>query len=235
MFRALLKRCTSTYITQAWFYGEGITLPTKLEYDLTLVTAANGLADRWDASRNIDDPGELDFTSSDIAKLDSKQRGDLLCNSLLFLVALIMEHIAVFLERLETYPALPLDHLRLLDTLYGFSKTTNSEIRMPFYLVMLKDPASPAAKLFAQPVLDWIIGKDTGIIQGRMKFCRPLFRAANKVDREMTLAAYYSARTLFHPIARKLIEQVCRSNPSIVNDVVIDDRQDLGLSTELRQ
>ncbi|KAF8557162.1 hypothetical protein OG21DRAFT_1505592 [Imleria badia] len=172
----------------AWFYGEGVTLPTKLEYDLTLVTVANDLADRWNASRDIDDPAQLDFQPSDLDKLDSKQR-------------------TVFLERLETYPALPTNHLYHLDGLYRFSQITNSEIRMPFYLVVLKDPASPAAKLFVQSVLDWVIGKGTGIIQGRMKFCRPLFRAANKVDREKTLAAYESARTLFHPIARKLIEQ----------------------------
>lgn len=229
MFRVSFKRCTSKYIAQAWFYGEGVTLPTKLEYDLTLVTAANDLADRWDASRNIDDPAELDFRSSDIDELNGKQRGDLFYDSLLFLVALIMEHTAVFLERLETYPALPLNHLLLLDGLYRFSQITNSEIRMPFYLVVLKDPASPAAKLFVRPVLDWVIGKDTGIIQGRMKFCRPLFRAANKVDREMTLAAYYSARTLFHPIARKLIEQVRRSYMSILlGDVVANDNWVFG-------
>jgi len=34
-----------------------------------------------------------------------------------------------------------------------------------------------------------------------------LFRAADKVDREKTIAAYCSARTLFHRIARKHIEE----------------------------
>ncbi|KAN0082888.1 hypothetical protein V8E55_008683 [Tylopilus felleus] len=172
----------------AWFYGEGVTLPVKLEYDLTLVTAANDLADRWNASRDIGDPSELDFKASDLDRLDSKQR-------------------VVFLERLETYPALPMNHLLHLDALYRFSQITNSEIRMPFYLVVLKDSTSPAAKLFVQPVLDWVIGKESGVIQGRMKFCRPLFRAADKVDHSKTVAAYESAQTLFHPIARKLIEQ----------------------------
>lgn len=122
------------------------------------------------------------------------------------------EHTAVFLERLETYPALPKAHVLHLNGLYGFAQVTNSEIRTPFYLVALKDPTSEVANLFVQSVLDWVIGKDTGIIQGRMKFCRPLFRAADKVDREKTLAAYNSAKTLFHPIARKLIEQVRRSS-----------------------
>ncbi|KAF8132825.1 peptidase family M1-domain-containing protein [Boletus edulis] len=172
----------------AWFYGEGVTLPVEMEYDLTLVTAAYDLADRWNATRDVDDPDQLDFKPSDIDPLDSNQR-------------------VVFLKRLETYLALPTKHVLHLDGLYRFSQTTNSEIRMAFYLVALKEPTSAVAKLFVQSVLDWVIGKDTGVIQGRMKFCRPLFRVANKVDREKTVAAYESARTLFHPIARKLIEQ----------------------------
>ncbi|KAF8557163.1 hypothetical protein OG21DRAFT_1482437 [Imleria badia] len=45
-----------------------------LAYDLTLVTVANDLADRRNASRDIDDPAELNFQSSDLDKLDSKQR-----------------------------------------------------------------------------------------------------------------------------------------------------------------
>jgi leukotriene-A4 hydrolase len=142
---------------------------------------------------------------------------------LTFLVALMTKHTAVFLERLETYPALPTSHVLHLDALYRFSRVTNSEIRMPFYLVALKDPASHVAKRFVQAVLDWVIGKDTGIIQGRMKFCRPLFRAAAKVDREKTVAAYCSARTLFHPIARKLIEQEVRRSCLSTLDNVADD------------
>jgi len=129
------------------------------------------------------------------------------------------EHTAVFLERLETYPALPTPLVLYLDVLYRFSQITNSEIRMPFYLVALKEPTSHVSRLYVRQVLDWVTGKDTGIIQGRMKFCRPLFRAANKVDRKKTVAAYCSARTLFHPIARKLIEQVCLSYLSVLGDM----------------
>lgn len=85
MFRVLLKRNTSTYIAQAWLYGEGVTLPVKLEYDLTLVNAAYDLADRWNASRDVDDPTQLDFKPSDLDTLGSNQRGDLRCDMLLFL------------------------------------------------------------------------------------------------------------------------------------------------------
>ncbi|KAF8839796.1 zincin [Paxillus ammoniavirescens] len=182
----------------AWLYGEGVTLPVHMEYDLTLATAANNLADRWDASRSVADQTQLNFKSSDLDELNSKQR-------------------AVFLERLETYPALPSSHLLHLDALYKFSQTTNGEIRMPFYLVMLKEPTSSAAKAYVRQVADWIIGKDSGVIQGRMKFCRPLFRAVDKVDHGIAVAAFKSARTSFHPIAQKLIEK------------------DLGLSAELRE
>jgi leukotriene-A4 hydrolase len=69
---------------QAWFYGEGVTLPVKLEYDLTLVNAAYSLADRWNASRDTDDLTKLDFKPSDLDDLNSNQRGNLGCDSLLF-------------------------------------------------------------------------------------------------------------------------------------------------------
>ncbi|KAF9218882.1 zincin [Gyrodon lividus] len=182
----------------AWLYGEGVTLPVQMEYDLTLTTAANNLADRWNASRNVADPIQLDFRTSDLDELDSKQR-------------------AVFLERLETYPALPSSHLLHLDALYKFSQITNAEIRTPFYLVMLKDPTSSAAQGYAQQVADWTIGKDSGVIQGRMKFCRPLFRAVNRVDHGIAVTAFTSARTSFHPIAQKLIQKelgTAMDNPS---------------------
>lgn len=71
------------HLSQAWFYGEGVTLPVTLEYDLTLVTAAYDLADRWNASRDFD-PGELDFKPSDIDPLGSNQRGNTSCDSLFY-------------------------------------------------------------------------------------------------------------------------------------------------------
>ncbi|KAH7890292.1 hypothetical protein F5I97DRAFT_1799872 [Phlebopus sp. FC_14] len=172
----------------AWLYGEGITLPVdtnELGYDLTLVTAVNTLAERWKASSDVADPSQLDFKSSDLDQFNSKQ-------------------IALFLERLEGYPALPSSHLLHFDDLYKFSGSSNSEIRLPFYLVMLKDPASPVAQKYRTG----ITGKDTGVIQGRMKFCRPAFRAVNKVNPAIARNAFTETRTAFHPIAQKLIAMV---------------------------
>ena len=87
--------------------------------------------------------------------------------------------------------------------------SANAEIRLRFYNVALKDPTSLAALEFTDQALKWVTGRDgTGVIKGRMKFCRPTFRAASRVN--ATLAKEYFARSKeeFHPIARKLIEKV---------------------------
>ncbi len=42
-----------------------------------------------------------------------------------------------------------------------------------------------------------------------MKFCRPVFRAASKVDKELAKKTFVKNKTSFHPIAQKLIEKVC--------------------------
>ena len=58
---------------QAWFYGDGLELPVKMEYDLTLAEQAYTLAERWNNSRNTLDVSQLDFKESDLAELDSNQ------------------------------------------------------------------------------------------------------------------------------------------------------------------
>lgn len=118
-------------------------------------------------------------------------------------------HAVVFLERLQSYPALPTAHVETLGKLYHLSTTPNAEIRSRFYELALLDASSHAAKEFTPGALAWVVGEDgTGIIKGRMKFCRPIFRAANKVDKEMALSSYLRNKTAFHPIAQKLIEKV---------------------------
>jgi len=63
----------------AWFYGEGVELPVKMDYDLTLAQKAYKLAKRWDAAREID-ISKVDFTKSDLKEFNSNQIG--LCFSL---------------------------------------------------------------------------------------------------------------------------------------------------------
>lgn len=58
----------------AWFYGEGIELPVKMEYDLSLAETAYKLAARWDAARSSD-VAKLDFKDTDLDSFNSNQKG----------------------------------------------------------------------------------------------------------------------------------------------------------------
>jgi leukotriene-A4 hydrolase len=115
----------------------------------------------------------------------------------------------VFLEHLQSYPALPSSHVSHLGKLYHLSTSPNAEIRLRFYGVALADPSSPAAKIFSLEAAKWVVGDDgTGVVKGRMKFCRPIFRAVHKVDQKLSIAVFSKSKEGFHPIARKLIEKV---------------------------
>jgi leukotriene-A4 hydrolase len=172
----------------AWLYGEGVELPVKMDYDLTLAETAYKLAERWDAARKTD-VSKLDFYESDLKVFNSNQ-------------------IVVFLEKLESYPALPSELTLYLGSLYNLSTTPNAEIRLRFYQVALSDPSSSAAKTLAVDAVKWVIGDDgSGVVKGRMKFCRPVLRAVTMVDRELAIHNWEKAKTGFHPIARKLIER----------------------------
>ncbi|KAF6765906.1 peptidase family M1-domain-containing protein [Ephemerocybe angulata] len=167
----------------AWFYGEGIDLPVKMEYDSTLAKEAYGLAGRWDAARSVEDVGRLHFSESDVEKMDTNQ-------------------IIAFLERLSTYSALPSNLTTHLGTVYKLSSTPNAEIRFRFYEIALADPSSPAAQTFADEAAKWVVGNDdTGIIKGRMKFCRPTFRGIAKVNKTLAIDTFKPNKSAFHPIA----------------------------------
>ncbi|KAJ3565633.1 hypothetical protein NP233_g7504 [Leucocoprinus birnbaumii] len=173
----------------AWLFGEGTSLPVALEFDTSLATDAYALAQRWDEARTTSDTSKLDFKQNDLENFNGNQ-------------------IVVFLERLQTYPALPSDLIFHIASLYKLSTTPNAEIRLRFYGLALKDPASEAAKAFAVEGAKWVIGEDgTGLIKGRMKFCRPVFREVFQVDQDLARESFLKAKMSFHPIARKLIEK----------------------------
>lgn len=63
--------------------------------------------------------------------------------------------------------------------------------------------------MFSIEAANWVTGADgTGLIKGRMKFCRPIFRALFKVDNKLAVDEFVKAKNAFHPIAKKLIEKV---------------------------
>ncbi|KAJ7746548.1 peptidase family M1-domain-containing protein [Mycena metata] len=173
----------------AWFYGEGLKLPVAMEYDLTLAQAAYALAARWDASRSVPETPSLDFLKSDLDGFSSTQ-------------------IVVFLERLQDSEPLPATHIKHLGTIYEIANTPNSEIRLRFYNLALSPPTSAAAAHFAPEAIKWVVGTDgSGVIKGRMKFCRPVFRAVFNAHEGLAKEAWEKHKSGFHPIARKLIDK----------------------------
>ena len=137
----------------------------------------------------------------------------------------------VFLQHLQSYPALPKGHLAHLGKLYGLSETPNAEIRLRFYELALAEPQSEAARLYAPEALKWVVGDDgTGVIKGRMKFCRPIFRATNKVDHDLTVKTFLAHKTSFHPIAQKLSEKASFLLCSHRAKPLTNRKQDLGLA-----
>ncbi|KAI0809140.1 peptidase family M1-domain-containing protein [Irpex lacteus] len=170
-----------------WLYGEGLKLPDEVKYDTSSVEAALNLAARWDKARDNTNPKSI-FSPEDVKNFESNQK-------------------VVFLQTLRTYPSLPSSHVNAIAELYEVSGTHNSEIRLQFYEVALSDPESAAAKKYAPTALKWVVGEDDGSLKGRMKFCRPTFVRAGKVDHELAVKTFKAHSSAFHPIARKLIEK----------------------------
>lgn len=165
---------------QGWLHGEGLELPVKMEYDNTLAVQAQKLADRW--IRLVEGKTSIEaerFGPKDIQGWDSNQ-------------------VVVFLEALHSGPKLSTDLTSQLDTFYSFSDQVNSEIRLRFYEVALED----AKTKYKQEAADWVAK------QGRMKYCRVLYRALNKVDAELAKTTFIKNRSFYHPIAAAMIASV---------------------------
>lgn len=124
-------------------------------------------------------------------------------------MTLTLHSTAVFLERLQSYSPLPPAHLQHIGNLYSFNATTNAELRYRFYELALLDPLTPEAHSLAREAANWVVGNDgTGIVKGRMKFCRPVLRAANRANPSVTKDIFTMHKASFHPIAKRLIEKV---------------------------
>lgn len=114
----------------------------------------------------------------------------------------------VFLDRLATLAPLPYTHISHLDSLYRLSSTSNGELRLRFYQLALSGP-SPGPESYVLGAIQWVCGDDgTGIVKGRMKFCRPLFKAVSSVDAALARYMFRKFGDSFHPIAKKMIQKV---------------------------
>ena len=70
--------------------------------------------------------------------------------------------------------------------------------------------------------MQWVVGEDgSDIVKGRMKFCRPVFQDASKVDKQMAIKSFKAHKSSFHPIAAKMIEKVSVLYYSVVYQVIL--------------
>ena len=131
----------------------------------------------------------------------------------MILIAYDLPPSVVFLERLQGYKPLPATHIKILGEKYSLDTTLNAEIRLLWYALALSAQA-PAPSEWATRAAEWVVGVGKGVdagkgVKGRMKFCRPTFRAVNKVVPALAKSTFEAHANEFHPIARRMIAKVC--------------------------
>ena len=89
------------------------------------------------------------------------------------------------------------ERAQLLGKVYDLIGSRNVELLSAYYLIALKSEDKTSYYVTAE-----LLGK-----VGRMKYVRPLFRALNKVDRNLALETFAKNRDFYHPIARGMVEK----------------------------
>ncbi|KDN39017.1 hypothetical protein K437DRAFT_228230 [Tilletiaria anomala UBC 951] len=179
----------------AWLYGEGVDLPVDMtkDYDSSLAEAAFALAQRWEAvitgAANNKAGAATAFGPVDIQGWNANQ-------------------IVVFLEKLHSGPQVPPTVVTQLDDAYGFSKATNGEVLLRFFEVALEVKSDDDR--YARQAAEWVKG------QGRMKFCRTVYRALHKIEPELAKKTFVENKGFYHPIAAAQIEKVSLHRRNII-------------------
>ncbi|KAI9188453.1 Leucyl aminopeptidase yscIV, partial [Blastocladiella emersonii ATCC 22665] len=157
----------------AWLHKPGMPI-VENQYDDSLARVCIDLADRWDASRNVDVADlSKDFSATDISSFSAMQT-------------------VVFLETLDLKENLPHSHLAKLDELYSLSASRNCEIRFRWHMIALRANYTAIYPEVAQFLSE----------VGRMKYVRPLFRLLSAAEggRDLALATFAQVRDGLHPI-----------------------------------
>lgn len=103
----------------------------------------------------------------------------------------------LFLETVQQAEALSPERTQLLGKVYDIASSQNTELKSSYFLIALK-------------------ARDTSVLQntaellgqvGRMKYVRPLFRALNKVDRQLALDTFEKNKEFYHPICKGMVEK----------------------------
>ena len=113
--------------------------------------------------------------------------------------------VVVFLERLHAGPRVPLSYAARLDETYSLSTAQNPEVRLRFYEVALEEQGGR----YAEEAAAWVAS------QGRMKYCRTIFKALYRVDPALAQRTFLENESFYHPIAAAMIRKVrIRSTPT---------------------
>ena len=113
--------------------------------------------------------------------------------------------VVVFLERLHAGPPVPLSYATRLDETYSLSTAQNPEVRLRFYEVALEEQGGR----YAEEAAAWVAS------QGRMKYCRTIFKALYRVDPALAQRTFLENESFYHPIAAAMIRKVrIRSTPT---------------------
>ncbi|KAJ9101130.1 hypothetical protein QFC21_003348 [Naganishia friedmannii] len=156
-----------------WLHGSGNDLPVDMKYDETLAQQCYELANRWKAASEKDDYSE--FSPKDMEALTATQR-------------------IVFLERMQSMPKFPVSTLNALDKIYKLDSSTNGEVRLRWYGLVL-----PVGAEYAKSAATWVTD------QGRMKMCRTVYRLLYAVAPKLAQDTFKAHESFYHPIARKMI------------------------------
>ncbi|KAM0285659.1 hypothetical protein ACHAQH_001365 [Verticillium albo-atrum] len=104
----------------------------------------------------------------------------------------------VFLEAVEKFdePLTP-ERSEIMGRTYALASSQNAELKSAYYKIALQAKDTTAY----QGVTELL-----GVV-GRMKYVRPLYRALNKVDRDLALKTFEKNRDFYHPICKGMVEK----------------------------
>ncbi|KAI5474814.1 hypothetical protein MNV49_002391 [Pseudohyphozyma bogoriensis] len=104
--------------------------------------------------------------------------------------------VSLFLDTVVGYPAFARDAIDEMEAVYAFNESGNPEIKLRWYSLALK------GGLYTVEAAKWV---ETA---GRMKYCRPIYKAINRVDPALAKKTFLESGVHFlHPIAKRMIAQ----------------------------
>ncbi|EER36472.1 leukotriene A4 hydrolase [Histoplasma capsulatum H143] len=111
---------------------------------------------------------------------------------------LVANQLVVFLEQVLVFEKpLSAEQSKLMGDKYGLAKSENAEVLNMYFQVGLK----AGDKSVIEPTAAFLSSI------GRMKYVRPLYRALEKLDRNIAIEVFEKNQGFYHPICRGLVQK----------------------------